>query len=304
LRPLTSISLGLVMGKARPTAVWTVFEPTAGDAVPSGIVGDAATVPCYTWGARARAIVHAFAECLPRLPPPARRRVAAQGLYGVTYELGSCGRPDGPVEQGLAALSRSLRSFPLPEPGLLLLRGLFDDRIDGVVVHALFARMREILTRQDPESFSLHAPIEPCPVLRSAFPLHADLFQATTLLTIFDEVAPDGTGGSLLMAVREFQRLLDGLDAIPAAVRSRLAAILGSRGGDGYEAFVDLLYGPDRAWRDDLLEALAGAAHRIKFDPGEGYMLDDRRWLHGREMSSVSVTPNRLQRLVFMPATS
>lgn len=289
------------MGKARRTNAWTVFEPAAG---PTGFAAGAGAVPCYTWSAQARSVVHAFAECLPRLPAPSRKRVAAQGLYGVTYELGRCGPPDGPVERDLAALGRSLRRFPLPKPGLLLLRGLFDDRINGAVIHALFARLREVLMREDRGSLALHAPIEPCPVLRSAFPLHADLFQATTLLTVFDEVAPDDTGRSLLMSVCDFRQLLEGLDAIPVAVHSRLAEILGSRSGDGYEALVDLLYGPGRAWRDNLLEALAGAGRRITFGPGEGYMLDDRSWLHGREMLSVTVTPNRLQRLVFMPATS
>jgi alpha-ketoglutarate-dependent taurine dioxygenase len=67
---------------------------------------------------------------------------------------------------------------------------------------------------------------------------------------------------------------------------------------DRYDAFYGMLYG-DSAAHLLLDRRMRSACFKIRLRRGEGYLINDRRWMHGRTMTARSVTRNRLHRLTF-----
>lgn len=67
---------------------------------------------------------------------------------------------------------------------------------------------------------------------------------------------------------------------------------------DRYEENFDLLHGWYE-WTEELERRMQQRQLRIKLYSGQGYMLHDRWWLHGREAINGKLTHKRLHRLVF-----
>lgn len=130
------------------------------------------------------------------------------------------------------------------------------------------------------------------------FQLHADLFPAHRLLLVFDQVTASGAR-ALLLRRRDLLALLREA-GVPSDARHRINRLHASPGtGDRYDRLIDALYHEE--W-SDLLEIegrLCDAATLVPFRRGEGYLLDDRRWLHGRASGNAPVTFRRFRRLVF-----
>ncbi|MEJ7609069.1 MAG: hypothetical protein WKF37_23045 [Bryobacteraceae bacterium] len=69
-------------------------------------------------------------------------------------------------------------------------------------------------------------------------------------------------------------------------------------GHDRYDELFDILHGV-HPWSFKLRRALLASQIRIKLYRGEGYLLDDRKWLHGRDPQSTGVDTSRMHRLAF-----
>ncbi|MDJ0841416.1 MAG: hypothetical protein QNK37_33215 [Acidobacteriota bacterium] len=269
---------------------WRIFEP----------VDTGGPLPWYTWSKRARSILERFAETTPELEKPKQIRVKGAGLYAVTWTLSEHPIRDRTLSKEIDLLANALFRFSLPPSGLILLRDLFGKKIDGEVIFLLFALLRGLLSKRAP---AFHAPIEAVPVLRSGFPLHADLFPVSTLLTIFDRV-PTAGSASILMPFRQFVEILENLQTMPKVVKGKIKKLIQGREGDGYDELIHLLYHRRHSWQKELDQVLKRKQRRIDLHGGEGYMLNDRAWLHGREMQAKPVPFDRLQRLVFQSEKS
>ena len=68
---------------------------------------------------------------------------------------------------------------------------------------------------------------------------------------------------------------------------------------DRFNDFFYSLYARDAPWSEELSSALAAHQIMVKFQRGEGFLLNDRQWLHGRTTTSGAVHEDRLHRLVF-----
>jgi len=131
------------------------------------------------------------------------------------------------------------------------------------------------------------------------FPLHADLYIPTLLFNVFDNVSSEGSSASTFLSVASLRRLIPAVPSLPAA-RGRAIAALFERETrkDQFEVLYDLLHGEHR-WVPALERAMTRRQLAIRLQAGQGYLLHDRKWLHGRAAPDGSVPVDRLRRLVF-----
>ena len=138
------------------------------------------------------------------------------------------------------------------------------------------------------------------------FPLHADLYVGRKLLTIFEDVAVDDTGMSLLLTADDFFNAMKDIASMPESVRELAKHLLaGMHSEDRFEEFYSLLYGSGdgfernpNPWSDELRVAMDALCSRISLS-GARYLLNDRLWLHGRTAPSGGVSMRRMHRLAF-----
>jgi hypothetical protein len=204
------------------------------------------------------------------------------------------------LRAALRALADAFYDVRLPRKGLIFLRGLIDDTVSPADVQFLFSALVTLSTRvRDCQILgALSPPIQPALPLESAFRLHADLFPQSMLMTIFDDVPIDGTGACVLLMASRMRRLVrEVADMHPTIVR-RLYELQTKRQEDTFDEFFDLLYGR-HPWKDALSRRLEANMETLALRRGEGYLLDDRLWLHGRTAQSRRVTTSRLYRLIF-----
>jgi len=159
----------------------------------------------------------------------------------------------------------------------------------------------ETLERRLAATPSVGAPLASLGKSEGEFPLHADLYRPEVLLNVFDAIPADGSGRSLLLPLRQFVEIVRKLPEMPPAVRRRLLQALRTPvEQDRYDEVYDLLHGPYE-WSAPLNDAMRRRQLPIALGRGEGYLVHDRKWLHGREAPTGGVTVSRLRRLIYTP---
>ena len=184
---------------------------------------------------------------------------------------------------------------------IAFLSGLFDDDFGPRGLHTFFAGLRAVLVELsgDPGD-ALYSPLGVTGPRAGSFRLHADLYGPEVLLNVFDKVPGDGSGESVFLSVPEFASILSETPTMTAdARRDILLHFAEETGTDRYNRFFDLVYGRDRPWGADLERRMRERQLPIRLDSGQGYLIHDRRWLHGREAPTGGVAAHRLHRLVF-----
>lgn len=218
-----------------------------------------------------------------------------ESTYDVAFErirrLDAC--------EGLLEFAKALEAYS-PRTSLLAFDRLLDGRIDSEMLYALFVAFRACLCKiARDQKRALCTPVRA--VARDAgFPLHADLFPREKLFIVFDDVSPADGGASLFLGVRMLLALLEKTESCPPRVRRRVRTLLCSRlHQDGFDELYELLHGCGNPWVPDLECRMAEKQIVFRFRRGQGYLIDDRRWLHGRRASEIPVTSRRFRRLVF-----
>lgn len=256
----------------------------------------------YEWSPEARQHLTAMRPHLSEAVEPVAVHRPDQP-YGWACEIPVPPEEGSPLWAHVEALSHGFYELRLPATDIALLCGVFEHGVDARVVRYLFAALRHHLPRRHPRASALNLPIQPVEPAHSAFPLHADLFSQRILCTVFDQVPEDETGASVLLTTRALHAVLADTVSMPADARARIQACLDDD-GDQFEELVDLLYNPRHPWTIELRVRLRAAQHRLRFRGGEGYVLHDRRWLHGREPQRFAVATTRLTRVVFDSAAT
>ena len=136
-----------------------------------------------------------------------------------------------------------------------------------------------------------------------SFPIHTDIWPARYLMNVFNRPAPNHEGASIFLPVSEYEPL-----ALAAFGPERLAHIMPilRREVPWDDTQYDDLYGHhDHPDDTGIIAATNAAATVVAYERGEGYLVDDAVWMHGRTvMNQEDSVYDRLHRLTFDTAKS
>jgi hypothetical protein len=252
----------------------------------------------YTWSNEFRSLFKSLNREFRTLKRPSSTHLLGGKEYDDTYTLSIHSLTDKTLARKLFSFSKCLYNLDV-SGRLLLFTDMLDDDLDGRSLGYLFAFFRAALISlsNDPLS-ALYQPIKGHKRGKE-FPLHSDLYIPVILFNVFQEVCNDSTGASLFLQVSSVVELLGQLKTLPPNTRDQIIENLTKiHRQDRYEENFYLLHGWED-WTNELERLMRQRQLRIKLYPGQGYMLHDRRWLHGREAINGKLTHKRLHRLVF-----
>ncbi|HEX8336887.1 MAG TPA: hypothetical protein VF621_09155, partial [Pyrinomonadaceae bacterium] len=151
---------------------------------------------------------------------------------------------------------------------------------------------------------ALYSPIPTAEADGVEFLLHADLYLPLNLLCVYEEVPEDGTGAIIFLPVPTFKRLLGTVRTLTEEARRQLHRLLDdTHSEDNHDTLVNLLHGREHAWVDELEAAMRAEQFSVNLHYGQGYLVNDRMWLHGREAPGRAGDAKRLHRLIFNTKT-
>ena len=258
----------------------------------------------HTWSDDFRSLFGAWRRQVSRLKGPKSVRLLGGEEYDNTFSLAPSSLDDEGLARDLAAFAESLYRLRVGRRMMLLDR-MTGPFLDGRELHCLLSLFRAALVSVagDPLA-ALHQPLHREYKRPKAFPLHADLYVPRVLFNVFDEVPKDASGASIFLPVPVFLRMLPRVESLEGGARAEIARIItGTHREDKYEEFYRLLHDGRHAWSQELGERMTARQLKIKLRSGQGYLIDDRAWLHGREAPSCGVTKRRLHRLIFNTKT-
>jgi hypothetical protein len=261
----------------------------------------------FTWSREAIDLIEQLRQSWTTIPEPQLVHVGeSDDEYNYTYSLGA----DAELSElrpmllpAAYALQRHLGSA-----GFSFFSGLIRSSISRGTVHVFLALLRDafVAATADPWS-SLYAPLSETGESAGGFPLHADLYPSAGLWAIFDDVPDDGSGGNIFLSADQFAETLTSTAELPESVRTQILQTLAEdRTYDGWHDFYTSLYGAgiglirqSHPWSDSLAREMEKRTTEVPLKRGEGYLLHDRHWLHGRRRPTTGVSENRMLRLVF-----
>jgi hypothetical protein len=255
----------------------------------------------YTWSPHLLPVFKAWGRFARSHRPPRLRHVLrGESFYDYTYTMQHGTLPDPDLARQIRLIAEGLQKLRLGRK-ITLLTELLSTSLGARALHFLLAHVRDILAELGGDNHdALYAPLGSTGKDQKAFPLHADLYRARVLLNIFDRVPKGGSGASLFLPVSVFRQLLLEVPGCPtAAVRNLKRCLSEEVTTDRYHQFYSLLYGSHEAWARELRGSMRKCQFRIRLERGQGYLIHDRKWLHGREAPEGGVSKWRLHRLVF-----
>lgn len=255
----------------------------------------------YSWSSQFHSTLVKLASAIPSLPRPRIRESHLGNRYNRTFTLeqpGACASMLDDLRESADFLSQTA-----VDKEVLLFSGLIDDDVPGEAIHYLFSFYQAFLSSvENSVSPAMYTPLGAVSQRGFRFPLHPDLYLQKQLFLVFDNVSADDSGHTLLLPTDRFFEILSSLNSMPTKVKAELTALLtGEIQQDSFDEFVGLLYQRGSVWLEELYLAYESAQIRLKFLSGEGVLLHDRRWLHGRTSPTDGVPQNRIHRFAYNP---
>jgi hypothetical protein len=253
-----------------------------------------------TWSSETRKLIHEWAHIARLLREPHLVRFG-KGEYQYSLTLAAEAQLTTLMQTKMDELVNSFQHLRVPR-GITCLDQLMDKSIDTSTIRSLFAYIRDrLVTLTGDPVAAIYAPLGAVGgTAQGEFPLHSDLYPPAVLFNIFDVVPGDGSGDSLFLSVASLKRMVD---KWPYA-RERLDDLLsGHPNEDRYEEFYNFLHGT-HPWVGPIEKAMASEQIVVRLCRGQGYLVNDRMWLHGRQALTARVTSTRLHRLIFDTRTT
>jgi hypothetical protein len=232
---------------------------------------------------------------VPRLREPNFIHLRGGKPYDYTFSLDTSVALDKQLVRDLTPFVKDLYNLPVSN-SIILFDAMLGEHLSERGLHLLFAFFRDALASLSGDPMSaLYAPLRGT---QNAFPVHSDLYVPQVLFNVFDDVPNDSSGATLFLSGEEFTQLLPKVKSLPPTDREKIVQILhGDSAEDHYEEFYGLLY--LNFWSKELIKKIKPKLLRMKLYSGQGYLIDDRVWLHGRERVKGGVSQKRLHRLIF-----
>jgi hypothetical protein len=225
-------------------------------------------------------------------------RVPSCKPYDKTYTI-SYGKLAPELRQRIQEFLPSLKTQSCGKKAVFF-RRMLSPTLSSNEIRALFALLRVAFIEQDGDpAASLYSPVSP-EKNDPGFNLHADLYLPTKLWLIFDDVPDDGSGASLFLTRKQLLRSMQSVAGVPKKAHQEVAQLLDlPLAKDSYNKMYDLIYDRSKPWCRRLQTAMTRDMQSVCLFRGEGYLIDDRNWLHGRSPVSQAVTERRFHRLTF-----
>jgi hypothetical protein len=254
----------------------------------------------WTWSDPVRCTLDKLGTSLSRIPAPPLVHLRRAEEYDYTYTLSPGDHLSRELVREIRSIAAAFLAFD-PGKDRWMFRDLLQRSHPKKLLHVFFAMIRDSMVNQTNEPMSaMYAPLGTVGTAAGEFRLHADLYIPTFLFNVFDDVPEDGTGASTFLSIRSFKSVLKSCELLPRSSRLEIQRLFGSGlKTDGYERFIWLVHNENNAWRDQLWEGMERTQEMVSLRRGEGYLLNDRFWLHGRTQPSNEVSRFRVHRLVF-----
>lgn len=240
----------------------------------------------------------AKADCKGILPTVQLEFIEGFNEYNYSYTIANRVACE-PYFNKLKPYIANLYNFPIGEE-VHCFSDLINETITALDFHTIFALLRAgIVETQNNQMEALYAPLTTSN--SSYFPLHCDLYIPKILFNVYEDVPPDDSGKSLFLLTSVLiKEILPTISEMPNEVRETLEAILDNAEPiDNYQEFYDLLNSPMNVWFLPLRNQTEARMIQHKFERGQGYMVHDRKWLHGRTKPKKVFSVKRLHRLIF-----
>lgn len=183
----------------------------------------------------------------------------------------------------------------------------FDKMIGGTLTSEAFqfliSCMRaDLSTRRGDEMGALYPPLSTAKP-NNKFPVHCDFYFPIYLWNIFDEVPEGNQGASLLLKVDVLlNKIIKQIPNFPPATEAHVRSLFKDKVQNNDHAYYDLfsiLHSKENWWAEEIENGISNYVLTLKLNRGQGYMVNDRKWLHGRGFTADEVTIKRLHRLLF-----
>lgn len=190
--------------------------------------------------------------------------------------------PDPGVRRDLLQFARALHAFDIPGDleGAMVTQSMIGPA-GGYGMKHLFAYLRAAMVElAGGERLAAHAIETHGAGHDEIFPPHTDMWVSSLLLNVFN-VQPPGQGISTMLRMDEAWPVI-AASGIPEEGLAQMRRSVDDAGTcDLYMEFNAWLY-DDRPWSDDVAYTLAEMSVAHEMLPGQGYLVNDRKWLHGR----------------------
>lgn len=234
-----------------------------------------------------------------RLPLRLRWRVLAwrlrhhmqecRHLLTTTWNLPVDAISDETLRNDMLELAGALYDYELPTGEAAIMTDLFDGLapdaalpliawLRGAIVHISGSNAAAIAapTGMAGQSIDLTEGVNVGP-----FELHSDMWIPALLMNMFGRGVVPGQGLTTLLSMSELWDIAASCGMPPDVIEQTQFAITEAGECDYYGHFHKFLY-DSHPWSGNLKQALMDAAMTFQVDPGQGYIVNDRRWLHGR----------------------
>jgi hypothetical protein len=246
-----------------------------------------------SWDDEWRPLLARLGEACPSMPPAEKVRHFQPGEEG--YEdvagggdaLTTWTLPDGAFDgrdELRAGMERLADAFFEWEPpaSAVILTGLLDELPDGGCARLIgFLHDRVVELTGDPNA-AVAAPVGMAGAADGGFAPHADMWVPSLLFNVFEAVAPGGHGATLLLPMAEVFEIAAGCGVAEEQLARMREAIDGAGQEDYYLQFNGALYEDEHPWKDEVERRLIEASLVVPLTRGQGYLANDREWLHGR----------------------
>ena len=253
----------------------------------------------YQWSPEFREILIRLGRLVSDAPPPQLTHLYEGKPYDYTYTVADK-LSDEALHNEILHSAECLSQTKLTDRVMLLTK-LIDEKVPSETIHYLFSYFQYCLglIAGKPDA-AMYAPLGDLSETGFPFHLHADLYLQKSLFVLFDNVPLDDSGQTLLFPTGEFLAIIRGLKTMPAEPKAFIERLLTREmDEDRFDDFYYFLYQKGVPWQEELSAALEAGQIIVKLERGEGYLIDDRRWLHGRTPPSGAVQVDRLHRLIF-----
>ncbi len=180
---------------------------------------------------------------------------------------------------------------------IFILKNMINEKISHQTLHYFFItlQMADCYLRKNYTS-SLYAPLGETSDHGFEFAPHFDLYPQKHLLIIYNNVSPNHEGMTTFMALDKLKRIMKLNPKIFPDQERILNLLTMDLTTDRFTQIFNTFYAKDTA---DVKKVLFDNSVKFKLTKGDGFLINDRYWLHGRTKLDYSVKTDRLIRFVF-----